>query len=96
MFVAAPCDRSERLFPPDRLNKVATEIGRRGPQIEIHVIGDGAVRTAIYGYDAACAAIAPCKGRQRIEHVEVIDPLNVPAGTLDITASLQPPRAPAR
>jgi len=91
----APGHRSEPLFPPERFNEIATEIDRRGLQIAVHAIGDGAVRTTIDGYAAARAANGPRDSRHRIEHIELIDPADIPRlGALGITASLQPPHPP--
>ncbi|MDT1063605.1 amidohydrolase [Paracoccus sp. CPCC 101403] len=90
-----PGHRSEPLFPPERFDEIATEIDRRGLQIAVHAIGDGAVRTVIDGYQAARAANGARDSRHRIEHIELIDPADVPRlGALGITASLQPPHAP--
>ncbi|WP_323717776.1 amidohydrolase [Paracoccus aminovorans] len=90
-----PGHRSEPLFPPERFDRIATEIDRRGLQIAVHAIGDGAVRVAIDGYQAARAANGPRDSRHRIEHIELIDPADVPRlGALGITGSLQPPHAP--
>jgi predicted amidohydrolase YtcJ len=90
-----PGDRSEPLFPPARFEEIAIEIDRRGLQIAVHAIGDGAVRVVIDGYQAARAANGPRDSRHRVEHIELIDPADVPRlGALGITASLQPPHAP--
>ncbi|WP_172327458.1 amidohydrolase [Mangrovicoccus sp. HB161399] len=90
-----PGHRSEPLFAPERFAGIAAEIDRRGLQIAVHAIGDGAVRTVIDGYEAARRANGPRDSRHRIEHIELIDPEDVPRlGALGITASLQPPHAP--
>ncbi|MCV2446127.1 amidohydrolase [Paracoccus sp. DMF] len=90
-----PGHRSAPLFSPERFDRIATEIDRRGLQIAVHAIGDGAVRVVIDGYQAARAANGPRDSRHRIEHIELIDPADVPRlGALGITASLQPPHAP--
>ncbi|SMO90556.1 amidohydrolase [Paracoccus laeviglucosivorans] len=90
-----PGHRSEPLFPPAHFDRIATEIDRRGLQIAVHAIGDGAVRTVIDGYQAARTANGPRDSRHRIEHIELIDPADVSRlGALGITASLQPPHAP--
>lgn len=90
-----PGHRSEPLFNPVRFNAIATEIDRRGLQIAVHAIGDGAVRTTIDGFDAARQANGPRDSRHRIEHIELIDPADIPRlGQLGITASLQPPHPP--
>lgn len=90
-----PGHRSQPLFAPARFNQIATQIDRYGLQIAVHAIGDGAVRTVIDGYQAARAANGPRDSRHRIEHIELIDPADIPRlGALGITASLQPPHAP--
>lgn len=94
-YPGQPGHKSEPLFPPERFNSIATEIDRRGLQIAVHAIGDGAVRTVIDGYQAAREANGPRDNRHRIEHIELIDPADVPRlGALGITASLQPPHVP--
>jgi predicted amidohydrolase YtcJ len=83
------------LFEPQRFKAVCAEIDRRGLQIAVHAIGDGAVRTTIDGYEAAGQANGFRDMRHRIEHIELIDRADVPRlGALGITASLQPPHAP--
>ncbi|MFO1176717.1 MAG: amidohydrolase [Paracoccaceae bacterium] len=90
-----PGHRSEPLFPATRFNAIATEIDRRGLQIAVHAIGDGAVRTTIDGYEAAQKANGRRDSRHRIEHIEMIDSADVPRlGALGITASVQPVHAP--
>ncbi len=90
-----PGHRSDPLFRPARFDEIATEIDRRGMQIAVHAIGDGAVRTTIDGYAAARRANGPRDSRHRIEHIELIDPADIPRlGALGIVASLQPPHPP--
>lgn len=88
-------DQPGPLFAPERFNQIATQIDRRGLQIAVHAIGDGAVRTVIDGYAAARKANGPRDSRHRIEHIELIDARDVARlGALGITASLQPPHVP--
>jgi len=88
-------ERGAPLFAPDRLNDICTEIDRRGLQIAVHAIGDGAVRQTIDGYEAAAQRNGPRDSRHRIEHIELIDRADVPRlGALGITASVQPPHPP--
>jgi len=90
-----PGHRAEPLFPGPRFNEIATDVDRRGLQIAVHAIGDGAVRTTIDGYEAAQKANGARDSRHRIEHIELIDPADVPRlGALGITASVQPVHAP--
>ncbi len=85
----------EPLFDPERFKVVCTEIDRRGLQIAVHAIGDGAVRTTIDGYEAAGQANGFRDLRHRIEHIELIDRADVARlGALGITASVQPPHPP--
>ncbi|WP_312531988.1 amidohydrolase, partial [Paracoccus sp. (in: a-proteobacteria)] len=94
-YPAQPGHRAEPLFSQERFDEIATEIDRRGLQIAVHAIGDGAVRLVINGYEAARRANGARDSRHRIEHIELIDPSDVPRlGQLGITASLQPPHAP--
>jgi predicted amidohydrolase YtcJ len=90
-----PGHRAEPLFPAARFNEVATRIDALGMQMAVHAIGDGAVRTTIDGYQAAQQANGLRDSRHRIEHIELIDPADIPRiGALGIVASLQPPHPP--
>jgi predicted amidohydrolase YtcJ len=94
-YPGQPGHRSEPLFPASRFNEIATEVDRRGMQIAVHAIGDGAVRTTIDGYEAARRANGPRDSRHRIEHIELIARPDIARlGALGIVASLQPPHPP--
>jgi predicted amidohydrolase YtcJ len=80
-------------FTPEDLTRIVTMLDKRGWQIWIHAIGDGAIRMALDAYEAAAKANpAPAQGRRhRIEHIESIDPADVPRfGALGVIASMQP------
>lgn len=88
-------ERGAPLFEAERFKAICAEIDRRGLQIAVHAIGDGAVRQTIDGYEAARLANGPRDSRHRIEHIELIDRADVPRlGALGITASVQPPHPP--
>ena len=94
-YPGVPGHRSQPLFAPERFKAICTEIDRRGLQIAVHAVGDGAVRTTIDGYEAALRANGSRGLRHRIEHIELIDRADVPRiGGLAITASVQPPHVP--
>lgn len=94
-YPGVPGHRAEPLFEPERFKAICTEIDRRGLQIAVHAIGDGAVRVTIDGYEAAERANGRRDSRHRIEHIELIDRADIPRlGTLGITASVQPPHPP--
>jgi predicted amidohydrolase YtcJ len=87
--------RGEPLFAPAHFAEIATEIDRRGLQIAVHAIGDGAVRTVLDGYAAARAANGARDSRHRIEHIEVIHPDDIARfKALGVMASMQPPHPP--
>lgn len=87
--------RGEPLFDTEHFARVAVEADRRGFQIAVHAIGDGAVRIVLDGYEAARRANGARDSRHRIEHIEVVHPDDVPrfAG-LGVAASMQPIHAP--
>ncbi len=94
-YPGVPGHKSFPLFEPERFKAICTEIDRRGLQIAVHAIGDGAVRTTIDGYEAAGLANGFRDLRHRIEHIELIDRADVPRlAALGITASVQPPHPP--
>ncbi len=94
-YPGVPGHRSMPLFDPAYFDDVCTEIDRRGLQIAVHAIGDGAVRQTINGYEAAAKANGLHDMRHRIEHIELIDRADVPRlAALGITASLQPAHPP--
>ena len=88
-----PAMSGEARFTPDSLNRLVTELDRRGWQVMIHAIGDRAIRMALDAFEHATATNpAPPRGRRhRIEHIETIDPADVPRfGQLGVIASMQP------
>jgi len=85
----------EPLFPADEFARIATEIDRRGLQIAVHAIGDGAVRSVLDGYEAARKANGARDSRHRIEHIEVTTDADVPRfAQLGVVCSMQPPHPP--
>ena len=88
--------RIVRLNRPEQLNAVVGMLDERGWQVMTHAIGDGAVRMTLDAYEAAAKANpAPERGRRhRIEHIETIDPADVPRfARLGVIASMQPVHA---
>jgi len=94
-YANRPGWKGEPLFEPDRFAAIATEADRRGLQIAVHAIGDGAVRIVLDGYEAAQKANGRRDSRHRVEHVEVIHPDDIGRfGKLGVIASMQPPHPP--
>ena len=80
-------------YSPADINRTVAMMDRRGWQIQIHAIGDRGVRMTLDAYEHAMAENPPpSRGRRhRIEHVETIDPADIPRfGKLGIIASMQP------
>jgi predicted amidohydrolase YtcJ len=66
----------------------------RGLQVASHAIGDLGNRTIIDAYEAALAAKPRPDHRLRIEHVQIIDPTDIPRmAKLGLVASMQPTHA---
>jgi predicted amidohydrolase YtcJ len=87
--------RGDPLHSPEDFAQAVTEADKRGLQIAVHAIGDGAVRRVIDGYAAARAANGPRDSRHRIEHIELIDRSDIPRmADLGIIASIQPCHVP--
>jgi len=94
-YASRPGWKGDPLFAPERFAAIATEADRRGLQIAVHAIGDGAVRIVLDGYAAAQKANGRRDSRHRVEHVEVIHPDDIPRfAALGVIASMQPPHAP--
>ena len=80
-------------FTQAELDRVVAMLDKRGWQIFVHAIGDRGIRSALDALEhAASANPAPARGRRhRIEHIETIDPADIPRfGSLGVIASQQP------
>ncbi len=94
-YADRPGWRGEARFAQDRFAEIACEADSRGLQIAVHAIGDGAVRRVIDGYEAARRANGRADMRHRIEHLELVDPADIPRlAHLGLIASMQPPHPP--
>jgi predicted amidohydrolase YtcJ len=83
------------LFSAEHFSAIAIEADRRGLQIAVHAIGDGAVARVLDGYEAAARANGRRDSRHRIEHVEVVRPEDIERfARLSVVASMQPPHPP--
>ncbi len=92
-------------WDPDDLAAFVGEADRRGWQVELHAIGDRGVRLALDAFEHAARVNGPWSGdphgramapgtharRHRVEHIETIDPADIPRfGSLGVVASMQP------
>jgi predicted amidohydrolase YtcJ len=87
--------RGEPLHTAERFAAICIEADRRGLQIAVHAIGDGAVRRVLDGYQAARQANGARDARHRIEHIELIDRADIARlADLGVVASVQPSHPP--
>jgi predicted amidohydrolase YtcJ len=94
-YADRPDFTGEPLFSQEQFTEMAIEADRRGLQIAVHSIGDGAVHAVLNGYEAALKANGRRDARHRVEHVEVILPGDIPRfAELGAIASMQPPHPP--
>jgi predicted amidohydrolase YtcJ len=78
-------------WEPGELAAAVRVADGRGWQVQVHAIGDGAVRQALDAFERAAAANGPRDRRHRIEHIETIDAADIARfGRLGVVASMQP------
>ncbi len=86
---------SAPLFSDEHFKQACIRADAMGLQISVHAIGDAAVRSTLDGYEAAQKANGARDSRHRIEHIEVINPADIPRlAELGVVASLQPLHSP--
>jgi predicted amidohydrolase YtcJ len=88
-----PSTRGTPNYSREEFERIVSTMDRRGWQIMVHGLGDGAVRMILDGYERVAAAnpMPPRGRRHRIEHIETIDPADIPRfGALGVVASMHP------
>jgi predicted amidohydrolase YtcJ len=86
-----PGNRGAPLYSAEELNAVVARADSHGLQVSTHAIGDGGVRRTLDAYEFARQENGTRDARHRIEHIELIDPADIPRlATLGVVASLQP------
>jgi len=81
--------RGELLWAPDELADAVKAADARGWQVQVHAIGDAAIRQALDAF-----ATGTPERRHRIEHIEAPSPLDIPRfAELGVIASMQPQHA---
>jgi predicted amidohydrolase YtcJ len=94
-YAHQPGWKGEPLFTQDHFDQVAIAADKLGLPIAVHAIGDGAVRMVLNGYEAAIKANGRRDSRNRIEHIEVVHPDDIPRfADLGTVASMQPTHPP--
>jgi predicted amidohydrolase YtcJ len=81
----------EPIWNYEALAPVVAAADAAGLQCALHAIGDAAVRTALDVIENAATVNGTSGNRHRIEHIEYLDPVDVPRfASLGVTASMQP------
>lgn len=95
-YPGKPASLGDAVFSAHHFNEACIRADALGLQLSTHAIGDGAVRRTLDGYEAARNANGARDSRHRIEHIELIDPSDLPRlADLEVVASLQPLHSPA-
>jgi predicted amidohydrolase YtcJ len=86
-----PGNKGAPLYSAEEMNAVVARADALGLQISTHAIGDGGVRRTLDAYEFAQKQNGKRDSRHRIEHIELIDPTDIPRlAQLGVVASLQP------
>jgi predicted amidohydrolase YtcJ len=86
-----PSLKGKLFWDPAKYNFAVANLDKRGLQLFTHAIGDLGVRTALNGYQHAEEINHTADRRMRIEHIETINPADIPRfGKLGVIASMQP------
>jgi hypothetical protein len=90
-----PDENGDPLFADEQFHTIAAEADRLGLQIAVHAIGSAAVRQVLDAYENATAVNGRRDSRHRIEHIETIEPEDVPRlNALGVVGSMQPTHPP--
>ncbi len=77
-------------WTPEQLATAATRYDSAGLQVELHAIGDAAIRMALDAYAEVARRNGARDRRARVEHLEVPDPADIPRfAQLGVIASTQ-------
>lgn len=88
-YTGSPC------YPYEVFKSCIAHANREGFGVRLHAIGDGAIRLGLDAIDAARKENGTLPVRNSLEHLEAIDPSDIPRfALLDVTASMQPLHMP--
>jgi len=89
-YLDRPGDRGTPLLEPEAFDALAKALDAAGFQIHVHAIGDRAIRMSLDAFEAAGRANGFRDLRHHIDHLELIDPADIPRfKTLGVTANFQ-------
>ena len=94
-YADTPGHKGDALFDEELFNALSKDVDRRGLQIAVHSIGDGAVRRVLNAYANAQDKNGIRDSRHRVEHIELIQKNDIPKfKKLGAIASMQPVHPP--
>jgi len=86
-----PSSRGILTYDPENLRVMAIQRDKAGFQLNFHAIGDRANRIALDVFEAVAKANGPRDRRDRIEHAQVVEPMDfIRFKQLNVIASMQP------
>jgi hypothetical protein len=94
-LLAPYSDRPDLVYEPHveatRLQQLVTRLDEEGFQVQIHAIGDRAVRESLDAFEAARETNGARDSRHHLSHVQLIDPADIPRlRPLGVTANMTP------
>jgi predicted amidohydrolase YtcJ len=90
-FSDAPKDSGFFVTPPETLYEWTKAADAAGLQVDVHAIGDRAIRTQLDIFERVARENGPRDRRFRIEHAQQIAPADIPRfARLGVIASMQP------
>jgi predicted amidohydrolase YtcJ len=82
-------ERGDPIWGHDQLREAVRDADSRGWQVQVHAIGDAAIRQALDAFGGTTPG-----RRHRVEHIETPDPEDIPRfARLGVVASMQPQHA---
>jgi predicted amidohydrolase YtcJ len=89
-YADGPGDGGPLAFSNAELARLVVRANGAGFPVALHAVGDRAVRAALDAFEAARKS-SPTPMTNRIEHLDVVDPADLPRfATLGVAASVQP------
>jgi predicted amidohydrolase YtcJ len=90
-YADMPGFRGTPVWDPEVFRKMISALDKEGFQIEVHCMGDGAVRMSLDALENARKENGPRDSRHKIAHIELISPNDVPRfKSLGVIPALQP------
>jgi predicted amidohydrolase YtcJ len=77
-YADRPGFRSSPIWSPEVFNETIAALDKEGFQIEVHAIGDGAVRMALDAYQRALEENGKRDSRHKIAHLVIVSPADLP------------------